>query len=99
MIKIVKNVLKYSEDENVNEIFESFIDDHFMKILKNKAENVEFLKEIIEILSNVDTDWEEKLEKHGLISFFEKYLSEEKIYDELLLQIIFFLGNIASNSV
>jgi hypothetical protein len=70
-----------------------------MKILKNKNENIEFLIEIVEILSNVDTDWNEKIQKHQLIPFFEKYLSDEKTYDELLLQIILFLGNIASNSV
>lgn len=99
LIKIVKNILKYSEDENVNEIFESFIDDHFMKILKNKNESIEFLIEIVEILSNVDTDWAEKINKHQLIPFFERYLGEEKTYDDLLLQIILFLGNIASNSV
>jgi hypothetical protein len=99
LIKIVKNILKYSEDENINEIFENFIDDHFMKILKTKSESIEFVKEIVEILANVDTDWEEKIKKHQLIPFFERYLSDEKNYDELLLQIILFLGNIASYKV
>ncbi len=99
LIKIVKNILKYSEDENINEIFENFIDDHFMKILKTKSESIEFVKEIVEILANLDTDWEEKITKHQLIPFFERYLSDEKTYDELLLQIILFLGNIASNKV
>ena len=42
----MKNILKYSEDENINEIFENFIDDHFMKILKTKSESIEFVKEI-----------------------------------------------------
>lgn len=99
LIKIVKNILKYSEDDNINEIYESFIDDHFMKVLKTKTENIEFLKEVIEILSNVDTDWDEKITKHNLIPFFERYLSDEKTYDELLQQIILFLGNISSISV
>ena len=53
----------------------------------------------IDDLANVDTDWEEKIKKHQLIPFFERYLSDEKNYDELLLQIILFLGNIASNKV
>jgi hypothetical protein len=99
LIKIVKNILKYSEDDSVNEIFESFIDNHFMKILKNKNESIEFLIEIIEILSNVDTEWDEKLSEHGLIPWFERMLSEDskQSYDELLLQVILFLGNIASN--
>ena len=43
-----------------------------------------------QILANLDTDWEDKIEKHQLIPFFEKYLSDEKTYDELLLQIILF---------
>ena len=70
-----------------------------MKILKTKTENIEFLKEIVEILSNIETDWDTKIEKHKLIPFFEKYLSDEKTYDELLYQIILFLGNISSVSV
>jgi hypothetical protein len=99
LIKIVKNILKYSDDENVNEIFESFIDDHFMKILKTKSDNIEFLIEIIEILSNIETDWDEKIQKHQLIPFLEKFLLDEKTYDELLLPVILFLGNISSNKV
>jgi hypothetical protein len=99
LIKIVKNILKYSDDDNVNEIFESFIDDHFMKILKTKSDNIEFLIEIIEILSNIETDWDEKIQKHQLIPFLEKFLLDEKTYDELLLPVILFLGNISSNKV
>jgi hypothetical protein len=70
-----------------------------MKILKNKTESIEFLIEIIEILSNIETDWDEKIEKHQLIPFLERFLSDDKTYDELLLPIILFLGNISSNSV
>ena len=99
LIKIVKNILKYSDDENVNEIFESFIDDHFMKILKTKSDNIEFLIEIIEILSNIETDWDEKIQKHQLIPFLEKFLLDDKTYDEILLPVILFLGNISSNKV
>lgn len=99
LIKIVKNILKYSDDENINEIFESFIDDHFMKILKNKSDSIEFLIEIVEILSNIDTDWDEKIQKHSLIPFLEKFLQDDKTYDELLLPIILFLGNISSHRV
>ncbi len=91
--------MKYSEDENVNEIFESFIDDQFMKILKNKSESIEFLIEIVEILSNVETDWDEKIEKHQLIPFLERFLQDDKTHEELLLPIILFLGNISSHSV
>jgi hypothetical protein len=43
--------------------------------------------------------WDEKIKKYDLILFFEKFLRDEKTYDELLLQIILFLGNIASNKV
>jgi hypothetical protein len=99
LIKIIKNILKYSEDETINEVFELFIDGHFMKFLKNKTESLEFLKETFEILSYVDTNWDEKIAAHSLIPLFEKYLSDEKIHDELLLPIILFLGNISSNIV
>jgi hypothetical protein len=70
-----------------------------MKKLKIKTDNTDFLREVVEILSNIETDWDEKLTKHQLIPFFEKYLSDEKTYDELLQQIILFLGNIGSVSV
>lgn len=70
-----------------------------MKILKNKSESVEFLIEIVEILSNIETDWDEKIEKHQLIPFLERFLQDDKTYDELLLPIILFLGNISSKSV
>jgi hypothetical protein len=99
LIKIVKNIIKYSEDDTINEVFEMFLDDHFMKILKNKTESIEFLKETLEILSYIDTNWDEKVSGHSLIPLFEKYLSDEKTHDELLLPIILFLGNISSNPV
>jgi hypothetical protein len=99
LIKIVKNILKYSDDENVNDIFENFIDDHFMKILKSKSDSIEFLIEIVEILSNIETDWDKKIQKHQLVPFLEKFLIDDKTYDELLLPIILFLGNISSHRV
>jgi len=98
LIKIIKNIAKYSEDDSINEIFEKFIDD-FVKIIHTRSEQEDFLKEIVEILANIETDWIEKIKKHDLIKFFERYLKDEKTYDELLHQIILFLGNIASSSV
>lgn len=99
LIKILKNLLKYSEDENVNRIFESFVDEQFLKIFKNKTDNIDFLIEIVEILSNIETSWDQKIEKHQLIPLIETFLFDEKTYDELLLPIILFLGNISSNKV
>ena len=99
LIKIVKNILKYSDDNSINEIFENFIDNQFMKVLKKQSESIEFLKETFEILSYIDTNWEDKLASHNLISFIEKYLSDQNIHDDLVLPLIHFLGNIASNSV
>ena len=106
LIKIVKNILKYSDDDEanddtlddhsvINEIVEDYIDDYFMKILKTKSEGNEFLIETIEILSYIDTDWYERLDKHNLIHFFEKELKENR-YDDLLIAVIQFLGNVAS---
>jgi hypothetical protein len=70
-----------------------------MKILKAKSDSIEFLIEIVEILSNIDTDWDVKIQKHSLIPFLEKFLQDDKTYDELLLPIILFLGNISSHRV
>ena len=106
LIKIVKNILKYSDDDEanddtlddhsvINEIVEEYIDDYFMKILKTKSEGNEFLIETIEILSYIETDWYERLDKHKLIHFFEKELKENR-YDDLLIAVIQFLGNVAS---
>ena len=108
LIKIVKNILKYSDDDEanddtlddhsvINEIVEEYIDDYFMKILKTKSEGNEFLIETIEILSYIETDWYERLDKHKLIHFFEKELKENR-YDDLLIAVIQFLGNVASQS-
>jgi hypothetical protein len=99
LIKIVKNIAKYSEDDSINSTFEHFIDD-FIKIIHTKNDAEDFLKEIVEILANVECHgWEDKIKRFDLILFFEKFLRDEKTYDELLLQIILFLGNIASNKV
>ena len=106
LIKIVKNILKYSDDDEANddtlddhsvisEIVEEYIDDYLMKILKTKSEGNEFLIETIEILSYIETDWYERLDKHKLIHFFEKELKENR-YDDLLIAVIQFLGNVAS---
>ena len=106
LIKIVKNILKYSDDDEANddtlddhsvisEIVEEYIDDYFMKILKTKSEGNEFLIETIEILSYIETDWYDRLDKHKLIHFFEKELKENR-YDDLLIAVIQFLGNVAS---
>lgn len=111
LIKIVKNILKYSEDSDssengedqlddhstINDVFEDYIDEYFMKILKTKSEGNEFLIETIEILSYIETDWYERLKTHNLIHFFEKELKENR-YDDLLIAVIQFLGNVASKS-
>ncbi len=99
LIKIVKNILKYSEDDTINHIFENFIDNQFMKVIKKQSESIDFLKETFEILSYIETNWEDKLESHGLIPFIEKYLGDQDIHDDLFLPLIHFLGNISSNSV
>jgi len=53
LIKIIKNIAKYSEDPSINSTFENFIDD-FIKIIETKTDAEDFLKEIIEILANVE---------------------------------------------
>ena len=96
LIKIVKCIIKYSDDSDINDIYDNYVDDYFLKILNTKMESNEFLIEIIEILSYVDSDWGEKLDKFKLIQFFEKNLKDSN-YDDLLNVVIQFFGNIASN--
>ena len=59
-----------------------YIDIFIIKKLCQKRRKKVKVKEIVEILANLDTDWEEKITKHQLIPFFERYLSDEKTYDE-----------------
>ena len=48
LIKIVKNIIKYSDKEEINDIYEKYINKHFIKIVLAKSENQEFLIELIE---------------------------------------------------
>ena len=96
LIKIVKCIIKYSGDSDINDIYDNYVDSYFLKILNKKLESNEFLIEIIEILSYIDSEWGEKLTKFNLIPFFEKNLRDSN-YDELLNVVIQFFGNVASN--
>jgi hypothetical protein len=96
LIKIVKCIIKYSGDTDINDIYDNYVDSYFLKILNKKLESNEFLIEIIEILSYIDSDWGDKLAKFNLIPFFEKNLRDTN-YDELLNVVIQFFGNVASN--
>jgi hypothetical protein len=97
LLKIINTILKYSDNDDIDDILEKYIDDYFMKILFSKSWTTESLIEVIEILSYIDTDWSERLEKFNLIPFFEKELKETK--DEtLLISLITFIGNICKDS-
>lgn len=98
LIKIVKNIIKYSEVEELSNMFKSFID-QFFETLQNKTGTEEFSSELIEILSSIEADWEEKLEKYGLIEFLESNLEINSSKPEVLLKFILFIGNIAGSSV
>ena len=66
-----------------------------MPILTTKQESNDYLIETISILSYIETNWEDKLNQFNLISFFEKNLKTQN-YDEFLLAVINFFGNVAS---
>lgn len=98
LIKIVKNVIKYSEIEELNDMFENFID-KFFETLQSMSGSDEFASELIEILSSIETSWEDKLEKYGLVEFLESNLERCINRPEALLKFIMFIGNIAGSSV
>lgn len=97
VIKIVRNIVKFSENEDTNDIFESYIDE-FINYIQNKPGNDEFTIELIEILSSIETEWETKIEKFGLIEFIETNL-ESPVSQGLLIKIIMFIANISANGV
>lgn len=111
LIKIVKNILQYSEDAEVNNVFIEFIDESFMNIILNKTERNEFSLEVIDILSYIRVDWSEIIKKHDLIKFYEENLQElsgnpltkmspfqsPNDNEEYLLRVIDFLTNVSSN--
>ena len=97
LMKIIKTIIENcNNDKSINKIFNKYVDEHFMPILTSKQETNEYLIETIYILSYIDTDWESKLTKFNLIEFFEKNLKTQN-YDELLLAVIQFFGNVASD--
>ena len=97
LMKIVRTIIENcNNDKSINKIYNKYVDDHFMPILTTKQETNEYLIETIYILSYIDTDWAAKLDKFNLIQFFEKNLKTQN-YDEFLLAVISFFGNIASD--
>ena len=97
LMKIIKTIIENcNSDSNINDIYDNYVDDHFMPIITSKQESDEYLIETIHLLSYVNTDWESKLDKFNLIDFFEKHLKIQN-YDDFLLAIISFFGNVASD--
>ena len=97
LMKIIRTIIENcNNDKSINKIYNKYVDEHFMPILTSKQETNEYLIETINILSYIDTDWEPKLDKFNLIEFFEKNLKTQN-YDEFLLAIISFFGNVATD--
>jgi len=97
LMKIIKTIIENcNSDSNINDTYENYVDDHFMPIITSKQESDEYLIETIHLLSYVNTDWESKLDKFNLIDFFEKHLKIQN-YDDFLLAVISFFGNVASD--
>lgn len=97
LMKIIKTIIENcNSDSNINDTYENYVDDHFMPIITSKQESDEYLIETIHLLSYVNTDWESKLDKFSLIDFFEKHLKIQN-YDDFLLAVISFFGNVASD--
>ena len=96
LMKIIRMIIENcSNDKNINKIYNSYVDEHFMPILNTKQESNDYLIETISILSYIETNWEDKLNQFNLIQFFEKNLKTQN-YDEFLLAVINFFGNVAS---
>ena len=98
LIKIVKNIIKFGENENLNDMFESYID-QFIETLQTKKSDDSFGSELIEILSSIETDWTDKVEKYGLIEFIESNLEKFNGVQDVLFKLILFLGNISRSPV
>ena len=97
LMKIIRTIIENcNNDKSINKIYNKYVEDHFMPILTSKQETNEYLIETIYILSHIDTDWAPKLDKFNLIEFFEKNLKTQN-YDEFLLAVISFFGNIATD--
>jgi hypothetical protein len=97
LMKIIRTIIENcNNDKSINKIYNKYVEDHFMPILTSKQETNEYLIETIYILSYIDTDWAPKLDKFNLIEFFEKNLKTQN-YDEFLLAVISFFGNIATD--
>ena len=95
-MKIIRMIIENcNNDKNINKIYNQYVDEHFMPILFTKQESNDYLIETIYILSYIETNWEDKLSQFNLIQFFEKNLKTQN-YDEFLLAVINFFGNIAS---
>jgi len=96
LMKIIRMIIENcNNDKNINKIYMQYIDEHFMPILTTKQESNDYLIETIYILSYIETNWEDKLSQFNLIQFFEKNLKTQN-YDEFLLAVINFFGNVAS---
>ena len=96
LMKIIRMIIENcSNDKNINKIYMQYVDEHFMPILSTKQESNDYLIETIYILSYIETNWEDKLSQFNLIQFFEKNLKTQN-YDEFLLAVINFFGNVAS---
>ena len=97
LMKIIRMIIENcNNDKNINKIYNQYVVEHFMPILTTKQESNDYLIETIYILSYIETNWEEKLTQFNLISFFEKNLKTQN-YDEFLLAVISFFGNVASS--
>lgn len=98
LIKIVKNIIKFGENEDLNDMFENYID-QFIETLQTKKSDDSFGTELIEILSSIETDWTDKVEKYGLIEFIETNLEKFNGIQDILFKLILFLGNISKSPV
>lgn len=97
LMKIVKTIIENcNSDDKINDIYESYIDEHFLPILHSGQETNEYLIETLYILSYINTDWEERIDKYKLIEFFERHLKTIN-YDEFLIAVISFFGNVSSD--
>ena len=97
LMKIIRTIIETcNKEEKINDVFDDFIDEYFMPIILSKNEPNEFLIETLNVLSYINTDWSEKIEKFKLIKFFEQNLKANN-YEEIIIAVISFFGNFSSD--
>ncbi|KAJ8672674.1 hypothetical protein QAD02_003934 [Eretmocerus hayati] len=95
LMKIVRNI---SQHECTRELFIAFIGDFAMALTQSDSQD--FVLEIIGVMGNLilpDLDYAQILERCNLIPWMKNNLVPGKIQDDLVLEVVIFLGTAAAD--